>query len=142
MRKNTRTIENIGTVSVKDLEICEGNIGLYIPIKTMSPQIREQLDKLEKRFIDNFKKNHPDVDTSGFTLNYDIALHMYLNTNSFAKEQENKVSYEVHYIIWFTDGENNELDVDFCDPVEIDINNEDSTYLKKLVITKLMDKFF
>lgn len=143
MRKNKKAIENIGTVAIGDLKICEGSIGLYMPIKHASEPIQKQLDKLEGWYKEMFAKKHPEIDTSKFTLNFDTALHMDLNTEGFIDRQETNVSYSINVIIWYEESANTEYEeVEFYDPFEIDINAEDSRYLKKLVINKLLDIFF
>lgn len=143
MKKNTKEIKNIGTVSIKDLTICEGSIGLYIPINVMSDPIKERIAELDEDFKKRFAKKHPEVDTSSFTLSHDIALHMYLDTEKFEDREETTVMYQVNTIIWYTETENTEYEeTDVDTAFEIDINADDSRYLKKLVMNKLLEVFF
>lgn len=143
MRKNTRTIENIGTVSIKDMELVDSNISLYIPVSKMSDEIKVQFEKRREMFLTAYAKAHPDVDTSTFTLNYDISLGMELNSSSYLDGQKKEVTYNISIIMWFKEVENTKDEyVEFCDPFEIDINTEDSRYIKKLVMNKLLDIFF
>ena len=130
-RKN---FENIGKVAVNEITLCDTEIGLYIPIEKMSENIRREYEKSEKQFTETVKKEHPEVDLSQYTLYRDVALHMNIN--------DNKVSYSVSIILWIQDENENEIHVEFYDPFEIEINAEDNKYLKKLVMTKLMEAFF
>lgn len=130
-RKN---FENIGKVAVNDITLCDTEIGLYIPIEKMSENIRREYEKSEKQFTETVKKEHPEVDLSQYTLYRDVALHMNIHNG--------KVAYSVAIIIWIQDENGNEIDVEFYDPFEVEINAEDNKYLKKLVMNKLMEAFF
>ena len=130
-RKN---FENIGKVAVNDITLCDTEIGLYIPIEKMSENIRREYEKNEKQFTETVKKEHPEIDLSQYILYRDVALHMNIN--------DNKVSYSIAIILWIQDEDENEIHVEFYDPFEIEINDEDNSYLKKLVLKKLVDSFF
>ena len=130
-RKN---FENIGKVAVNEITLCDTEIGLYIPIEKMSENIRREYEKNEKQFTETVKKEHPEVDLSQYTLYRDVALHMNIN--------DNQVSYSVAIILWIQDEDGNEIDVEFYDPFEVEINAEDNKYLKKLVMNKLIEAFF
>ena len=130
-RKN---FENIGKVAVNDITLCDTEIGLYMPIEKMSENIRREYEKSEKQFTETVKKEHPEVDLSQHTLYRDVALHMNIN--------DNKVSYSVAIILWIENEQGEEIHVEFYDPFEVEINDEDNSYLKKLVLKKLVDSFF
>ena len=53
-----------------------------------------------------------------------------------------EITYSVAIILWVEDEKGKEIDVEFYDPFEIEINAEDNKYLKKLVMNKLMEAFF
>lgn len=130
-RKN---FKNIGSVSINDITLCDTTIGLYIPIEKMSENIRREYEKSEKQFTEAVKKEHPEIDLSQYTLFRDVALHMNIHNG--------KVTYSVAIILWIQDEDENEIHVEFYDPFEIEINAEDNSYLKKLVLKKLVDSFF
>ena len=130
-RKN---FENIGKVAVNDITLCDSEIGLYIPIEKMSVNIRREYEKNEKQFTETVKKEHPEVDLSQYTLYRDVALHMDLDNG--------KVKYSVAIILWIENEQGKEIHVEFYDPFEVEINDEDNSYLKKLVLKKLVDSFF
>lgn len=130
-RKN---FENIGKVAVNDITLCDTEIGLYIPIENMSENIRREYEKSEKHFTETVNKEHPEIDLSQYTLYRDVALHMDLDNG--------KVKYSVAIILWIENEQGEEIRVEFYDPFEIEINAEDNSYLKKLVLKKLVDSFF
>ena len=76
-----KNFKNIGSVSINDITLCDTTIGLYIPIKKMSENIRREYEKSEKQFTETVKKEHPEVDLSQHTLYRDVALHMDINNN-------------------------------------------------------------
>ena len=100
----------------------------------MSQNIKEKYEWSKKSFEDSFKKSHPELDLSDFTLIHDISLHMNINNS--------EITYLVAIILWVEDENGNEIDVEFYDPFEVEINAEDNKYLKKLVMNKLMEAFF
>lgn len=130
-RKN---FENIGKVAVNDITLCDTEIGLFIPIEKMSQNIKEKYEWSEKSFAKSFKKDHPELDLTDFTLLHDISLHMNINNS--------EVTYSVAIILWVEDENGKEIHVEFYDPFEIEINTEDNKYLKKLAMNKLMEAFF
>ena len=130
-RKN---FENIGKVAVNEITLCDTEIGLFIPIEKMSQNIKEKYEWSEKSFAESFKKYHPELDLTDFTLLHDISLHMNISNS--------EITYSVAIIFWVEDENGKEIDVEFYDPFEIEINAEDNKYLKKLVMNKLMEAFF
>ena len=130
-RKN---FENIGKVAVNEISLCDSEIGLYIPIEKMSENIRREYEKSEKHFTETVNKEHPEIDLSQYTLYRDVALHMDLDNG--------KVKYSVAIILWIENEQGEEIHVEFYDPFEVEINAEDNSYLKKLVLKKLVDSFF
>ena len=130
-RKN---FENIGKVAVNDITLCDTEIGLFIPIEKMSQNIREKYEWSENSFKKTFAKNHPELNLSDFTLIHDISLHMNISNS--------EITYSVAIILWVEDENGKEIDVEFYDPFDVEINAEDNKYLKKLVMNKLMEAFF
>lgn len=130
-RKN---FENIGKVAVNEISLCDSEIGLYIPIEKMSENIRTEYEKCEKWFTETVNTKHPEINLADYTLYKDVALHMNIHNG--------KVTYSVAIILWIQDEDENEIHVEFYDPFEIEINAEDNSYLKKLVLNKLIGSFF
>ena len=125
---------NIGSVSINEIALCDTVIGLYMPIEKMSKAIRTEYEKCEEMFSRALAKEHPEVDLTQDTLYRDVALHMNI--------EDNKVRYSVAIILWIQDEEENPIYTEFFDPFEVEINEEDNKYLKKLVMNKLMESFF
>ena len=117
-----------------EISLCNTTIGLYMPIEKMSKSIRTEYEKCEEMFDEAVKSEHPWVNLTDYTLYRDIALHMNIHNG--------KVAYTVAIILWIQDEDENEIHVEFYDPFEIEINAEDNSYLKKLVLNKLIDSFF
>lgn len=129
-----KNFKNIGNVAISEIALCDTTIGLYIPIEKMSENIRREYEKCEKYFTESVNKEHPEIDLSQYTLYRDIALHMDLDND--------KVNYSVAIILWIENEQGEEIHVEFYDPFEVEINAEDNSYLKKLVLKKLVDSFF
>ena len=129
-----KNFKNIGNVAISEIALCDTTIGLYIPIEKMSENIRREYEKCEKYFTETVNKKHPEIDLSQYTLYRDIALHMDLDND--------KVNYSVAIILWIENEQGEEIHVEFYDPFEVEINDEDNSYLKKLVLKKLVDSFF
>lgn len=129
-----KNFKNIGNVAISEIALCDTTIGLYIPIEKMSENIRREYEKCEKYFTEAVNKKHPEIDLSQYTLYRDIALHMDLDND--------KVKYSVAIILWIENEQGEEIHVEFYDPFEVEINAEDNSYLKKLVLKKLVDSFF
>lgn len=129
-----KNFKNIGNVAISEIALCDTTIGLYIPIEKMSENIRREYEKSEKHFTETVNKEHPEIDLSQYTLYRDVALHMDLDNG--------KVKYSVAIILWIENEQGEEIHVEFYDPFEVEINAEDNSYLKKLVLKKLVDSFF
>ena len=129
-----KNFKNIGNVAISEIALCDTTIGLYIPIEKMSENIGREYEKSEKHFTETVNKEHPEIDLSQYTLYRDVALHMDLDNG--------KVKYSVAIILWIENEQGKEIHVEFYDPFEVEINDEDNSYLKKLVLKKLVDSFF
>lgn len=130
-RKN---FENIGSVAIKDITLCDTNIGLYIPIEKMSKNIRREYEHDERHFTDKIKREYPEIDLLQHTLFRDVALHINLD--------HSKIYYTISIILWIEDEQGKDIHMEFYDPFEVEINDEDNKYLKKLVMNKLIESFF
>lgn len=131
-----KNFKNIGNVAINEIALCDTIIGLYMPIEKMSKEIRTEYKDSEKHFTEKIKKNFSEIDLTQHTLFRDVALHMNIN------DKDKKVHYSVAIILWIEDEQGNEIHTEFYDPFEVEINDEDNKYLKKLVMNKLMDSFF
>ena len=131
-----KNFKNIGNVAINEIALCDTIIGLYMPIEKMSKEIRREYEDSEKHFTEKIKKNFSEIDLIQHTLFRDVALHMNIN------DKDKKVHYSVAIILWIEDEQGNEIHTEFYDPFEVEINDEDNKYLKKLVMNKLMDSFF
>ena len=131
-----KNFKNIGNVAINEIALCDTIIGLYMPIEKMSKEIRTEYEDSEKHFTEKIKKNFSEIDLTQHTLFRDVALHMNIN------DKDKKVHYSVAIILWIEDEQGNEIHTEFYDPFEVEINDEDNSYLKKLVLKKLVDSFF
>lgn len=131
-----KNFKNIGNVAINEIALCDTIIGLYMPIEKMSKEIRTEYEDSEKHFTEKIRKNFSEIDLTQHTLFRDVALHMNIN------DKDKKVHYSVAIILWIEDEQGNEIHTEFYDPFEVEINDEDNKYLKKLVMNKLMDSFF
>lgn len=129
-----KNFKNIGNVAVSEINLCDSEIGLHMPIKKMSSNIQEEYEKCETWFSETVSKKFPEINFKDYTLYRDIALHMNIHNE--------EVVYTVAIILWIEDDQGKEIHVEFYDPFEIEINDEDNRYLKKLVMRKLIDSFF
>lgn len=129
-----KNFKNIGNVAINDITLCDTTIGLYIPIETMSKNIRKEYEDDEKHFTEKVKKKFPEVDLSQHTLFRSVELHMDII--------DGQVEYSVAIILWIENKQGEELHAEFYDPFKVEINAEDNKYLKMLIVNKLMDSFF
>lgn len=129
-----KKIENIGKVAINDILLSDTDIGLYMPIEKMSDNIRKQYEKCEEMFTRKVASKHPEINLKDYVLYRDIALHINI--------ENCKVRYSVSIILWIEDEAGEEIDSEFFDPFDIEINDEDNRYLKKLVLNKLIENLF
>lgn len=130
-RKN---FENIGKVAIKDIKLCDTEIGLYMPIEKMSANIKAKYEEFEEYYKRTLAQEHPEIVLTDYVLYRDVALHMHI--------ENSEVKYSVAIILWIEDENGEEIHAEFFDPIEIEINAEDNKYMKMLVIDKLMNAFF
>lgn len=62
MRKTT--ISNLGSISIENLEVNNGQIEVFIPVEAVS----DELDVVLEKCADNFREHHPEVETPCFNL--------------------------------------------------------------------------
>ena len=129
-----KNFKNIGNIAISDITLCDKTIGLYIPIEKMSENIRREYEDSEKHFTEKVNKKYPEIDLSKHTLFRDVALHINLD--------DGKIKYSVAIILWIENEQGEEIHTEFYDPFDVEINAEDNSYLKKLVLKKLVDSFF
>ena len=129
-----KNFKNIGNVAISEIALCDTNIGLYIPIEKMSENIRIEYEDSENYFISKVKEQYPEIDLTKYLFLRDISLHININNG--------EVNYTVSIILWLEDEQGEEFFTEFFDPFEVEINDEDNKYLRRLVINKLMDTFF
>ena len=100
----------------------------------MSENIRIEYEDSENYFISKVKEQYPEIDLTKYLFLRDISLHININNG--------EVNYTVSIILWLEDEQGEEFFTEFFDPFEVEINDEDNKYLRRLVINKLMDTFF
>lgn len=57
-------ISNLGSISVENLEINNGQIEVFIPVEAVS----DELDAILEKCAENFKERHPEVELPCFNL--------------------------------------------------------------------------
>ena len=62
--------------------------------------------------------------------------------HSADEDEETSEIDNLHFNLTLRDENGKEIDVEFYDPFDVEINAEDNKYLKKLVMNKLMEAFF
>jgi len=141
--KTTRKITNIGEVKLEEIVFSETSIGLYMPMIERSENIEKELNATEERFVEEFKKEFPRLKLEDCTVFRDVSLFMDLDSSQNIKDGDKKrVRYSVGIILWVNDETGREIKTEFYDPFEIDINDENSRHLKKIVMQKLSEFFF
>lgn len=141
--KNTKVIKNIGEVKLDEISFCYTNIGLYIPLTEISDNIQKELESCHKSFTEGFKKEFPQLKIEDYIVSWDVSLFLDLDSDyKLTDVGKKKIVYTIGITLWVKDETGKELKAEFYDPFEIDINNEDSKHLKKMVIQKLSEYFF
>lgn len=57
-------ISNLGSISIENLEVNNGQIEVFIPVEVVS----DELDAILEKCAENFKECHPDVELPCFNL--------------------------------------------------------------------------
>lgn len=116
------TIKEIGTINIERLEVIEGSLEMRIPVEVISEQMNSTLDLL----FEDFKKNHPSVET----ICYETRL-------VFCFGQFNP-EFSLTVIIF--DG-NDQDNVEIWDELEIALPEEPKKQIRKIAWDKLGETF-
>lgn len=133
-RTNKKNIEGLGVVDFKGCSLCYSDIGLFIPIEETNATVKAEYEKCEKWFKESFTTKYPELALEDFILNYDISLHINIDSG--------ECEFTVAIIIWVEDENGKEITSEFYDPFPVEIAEEDAGYIKGKVIQKLADIFF
>ena len=137
--KKRESILNVGIVKADEIELCDTTIGLYIPMETASETVKAEHKKFEGWVVRDAKEKFPDYDFIGkTTLFTETCLHVHTGY-----ENDNiKMYFSVGFTMWYEENETGkEIYGDISDPFEIELSEEDTTKVKKMVLEKLMERF-
>lgn len=132
-----KELKNIGTVLASEISLTDTCLGLYIPIKTESDKIRSEYEKFESWIIRDAQKQYSDINFEECTLHTETDL--YINIGNMDKSGKYELTFHVNFISWLTDTDGNEIYSDISDGFEIELSNDDKTFIKKIVAEKIID---
>lgn len=133
----TKQLKNIGTVIANEIMLTDTTLGLYIPIETESDIIKSEREKFESWMKRDIQKQCPGVNLDECTLHTETDLH--INTGFCNEQGKYELTFFVGFVSWFTDKEGNEIYDDMSDGFEIELSDENRSYIKKLVAIKIVD---
>lgn len=136
----TREFKNIGTVDTSEITLSDTVMSLFIPIETESELIRAEREKFESWIVRDAKKENPDVNFDECTLN--IETDLYINTGCRDENGKYEMYFSIGFTMWFMDADGKEIYWDSSDGFEIELSEEDKTYLKKVIAIKIVDALF
>lgn len=130
--KNKTMTTNIGTINLAELNLVEDSLEVFIPIITVSDNLKaiveEQTEKAKKEFEKEFADKNLKWNKAGADITYQ-SLHIVV--------ENHEVSSELCFDI--TDRENEFVET--CFKLKVDLS-EYMQELKKLILKTMIDKFF
>ena len=135
-----KELKNIGTVLASEISITDSRLGLYIPIETESDRVKTERETFESWVVRDVKKQFPDVNFDKCTLHTEIDL--YINTGCRNELGKYELTFSIGFVSWITDADGNEIYDDMSDGFEIDLSEDDKTYIKKIIAKKIVDVLF
>lgn len=122
MRKTL--IKELGTIKVEELEVLAGQMEIYIPIQAVGEGLEKALNKCEV----SYKKEHPEVENIGFNINL-------VFTFGFANPE-----FELQILVFNADNQETYEEYDGSFVGDIELSEEQSKQIKKVVWDKLGEK--
>ena len=110
---------------------------MYIPIETESDKIKTEREKFESYVVRDTKKACPNINLDECTLHTEVDL--FINTSGRNEKGKYELTFSIGFISWFTDKDDNEIYDDMSDGFEIELSEDDKSYIKKIVASKIID---
>lgn len=118
---NTQVIKEIGTINIEEVEVCDGQLEIHVPVNVISSQMEKILDFC----MNHFKQKYPDVENP----NFDVRL-------MFSFGYDNPEFELMIYIFEDADSGNN---VEFFDGFKVEISEDTARQIKRIAWNKLGD---
>lgn len=119
-----QNIKELGVIDMNKVEACNGRITTFVPIKVIGDELDELLDTLHA----DFKKKHPEVEETMFTVN---VVYIYGELDS--------PRYELEIIVW---DESNDVVAEFYEEIEVNLSEQAQREVKKAIWDALGKSLF
>lgn len=60
-----KTIKDLGTINIEKIEVCNGQLEIFIPVEVISDELETVLDRL----TEDFERKHPEVKSVAYNVN-------------------------------------------------------------------------
>ena len=122
MRK--QNIKELGVIDIDKVTSNNGRITTFIPIKVIGNELDELLDTLQA----DFEEKHPEVENLTFTVNI-----------TYIYGEMDSPRFELEVIVW---DENNDKVAEFYDEIEINLSEQATKEVKKIIWDALGKSIF
>lgn len=119
-----QNIKELGVIDMNKVEACNGRITTFVPIKVIGDELDDLLDTLHA----DFKKKHPEVEETMFTVN---VVYIYGELDS--------PRYELEIIVW---DESNDVVAEFYEEIEVNLSEQAQREVKKAIWDALGKSLF
>lgn len=119
-----QNIKELGVIDMNKVQACNGRITTFVPIKVIGDELDELLDTLHA----DFKKKHPEVEKTMFTVN---VVYIYGELDS--------PRYELEIIVW---DESNDVVAEFYEEIEVNLSEQAQREVKKAIWDALGKSLF
>ena len=122
MRKQNN--KELGVIDIDKVTSNNGRITTFIPIKVIGNELDELLDTLQA----DFEEKHPEVENLTFTVNI-----------TYIYGEMDSPRFELEVIVW---DENNDKVAEFYDEIEINLSEQATKEVKKIIWDALGKSIF
>ena len=119
-----QNIKELGVIDMNKVEACNGRITTFVPIKVIGDELDDLLDTLHA----DFKKKHPEVEETMFTVH---VVYIYGELDS--------PRYELEIIVW---DESNDVIAEFYEEIEVNLSEQAQREVKKAIWDALGKSLF
>ena len=119
-----QNIKELGVIDMNKVEACNGRITTFVPIKVIGDELDDLLDTLHA----DFKKKHPEVEETMFTVH---VVYIYGELDS--------PRYELEIIVW---DESNDVVAEFYEEIEVNLSEQAQREVKKAIWDALGKSLF
>lgn len=124
IKMKAQNIKELGVIDMNKVEACNGRITTFVPIKVIGDELDGLLDTLHA----DFKKKHPEVDETMFTVH---VVYIYGELDS--------PRYELEIIVW---DESNDVVAEFYEEIEVNLSEQAQREVKKIIWDALGKSIF